>query len=507
MSTIRNSLFPVIIFSLLLSLALSSCSSDDTVTDRRRELLALTDADAMLVIAADPSVILRSAGAEVKNGRIVPSSELRRIASDNKNFAGMLSGLTEAEGIDFHNLVISVGAHSASAAFCVTDAGDFGSWVSDKDYTATKSGDWTVYTGDGPAIVLRSDIAIMSDWNNANSPEDIADKARELAALPAEKQLKPWIVENLCRSDISMIIDIHAVTGALSGEFAAAGTPVLPDNFYNADCRYLTGGFVFDGPSLHIEGKTCDAEGRQVAMLPDGTYSPLSDRILSLLKGYQLSFAFSVTDSWREMMKKLYQTPDILMVYPGGKPGNYTADDMYANSPVTALNAFGIAASLKDGASLFKLTPADIKGVCAVNYDEAAIKRTIDSWKSLNIPADKSLADIAASMSGAGTFSFAPLPEYPDFRLYTAGKDGFGILSTDSTDLKAASEPVKQSDGILGIITADLPSSHPLLRLASCPFGVSISGITYTDGYECDFRLTECEGGFISNLIVFFSKL
>lgn len=488
MSTVRNSLFPLIIISLFLSLALPSCSSDDTFTDRRRELLAYAGDDAMIIIAADPSVIINSAGAEVKNNRIAPSDKLKQLVADGK-ISSILKELADIRGIDLHNSVLIFSNNRIRAAFCLTDPGDFSEWITAKGFTESKEDGRTVFTNNSDAIFVKGDIAVLADKS--------CDDNGEIAANP----VKPWLADALCGSGINMAINIDAFTAAASDIYSSAGIGALSslNDLYNPECKYVLSDISFDGPSIHIEGKSYDGEGRQTDMLPQGTYEPLSKQMLTLLKDYELSFAFSISDAYRHALAGIFEIAGEISPASAAQAGP-------AAETFDALKSLGMGVSLKEGANILNFSPSDLSAVLACRYDRGKIAGCINAFKNAVHGAD--ISKSANAVISGGTFAFSPLTQYPDFRLYAGGcADEFVIISTDSTTVSGISGAAEVTDGTVAVFNLDLPATHPLARLAAMPFGISADGVSYTDSYSCDFRLTDCEGGFIYNLISYFSKL
>lgn len=494
MSFYRKSLQSVLTILLLLPAIFQSCSSD-SVSDRRKELLSMVSDDAAFVVATDPSTILKSAGFDVNGNHVKASKELERIASKNNDAVEFLTELSNAKGLDYHNFVASASAQSIYAVFCLSNADDFGSWLKNKEFIRNTSGQYDVFSHDGLSIAINGDIAMIANWDS-DEPEAIASQAAAIVETAKTNPLKAWKADRMCAAQTDMLYSFDGLAEAMKG----LGMPEIPTKYYAENCKFAMLSLNFDGPTLKMNGETYDAEGHKTPMVEKGTYTPLSNETLALVKGYQLGWAFSVPASFGQMMTELYSNP--MMGYP-------TQYAELLGSLFEGIKTMGMGISLKDNANLFQFSAKDLSAVITGSYDKAKLEAAVaELAKNMNL-SDEDLAKAMAVTDDArdGEIHSASLDNiYPGLTLYSKATDNDFIMANEEATVAINPARLDIPRDVLSYGALKLAKSHPLLTLGQCPFGIDMEGYAYDDSYEGEIKLIDCEGGLIYNIISYISK-
>lgn len=480
--------------TLLLILFLSSCSNNDDSQANRAQLLGLIDNDALIVGACDPAAFLVSAGAKVDGNEVVLPDNFKLMAQNGNEVFAALSELTSAKGVDYHNLVFSLSADDNTVIFALNNPSSFASWAKDKDMTRENVGELTVF--------VKNDVAIVVDGNIAwlivepESAADAAKKVNDKAAKSLSNPVPQWIAERLSTGDATFVYDLKGLSDAVAKDFKKLGLDY--DSVYTPQCKYFSFECNFNGPSLKINGQSYSAEGKQVDLLTEGTYEPISTKALSLVKDSQIALAFSLPESWKKWFENVYKLDQ----------SNAEYADLVL-STYDALKSISLGVSLREGASIATFKPTDIIATVAVVYNkqsaELAAEKWIDFAKKNGI--GSTMANGWKVWKENSTSTFAPFQEMPDFKLHFTGRDDLALLSTDAAISSAEIKPDASLDKLIAFFSVDLKKGHPVLQLVACPFGIKIYGTSNVSDYECEITLTDTDKPFIESIINFAGRL
>lgn len=490
MSNFRKTHLAVMSMSAVLLVFMSSCSSKND--DRRAELVSLTSNDAILTGAFDPSAVFKSAGATVDGGKVVLPQPLQEMAGDGDDRMSAILRLATASGLNYRSMAFSVYEDDAYALFCLSDAGKFGGWAEKEGYETSSEDGCDIYMKeDAAAIVADGDVAWIV--GNVGDALSAVNKVRGYQKSSIANPVPQWKADRLSEGDAAFMVDINAVKRHVGEEMSKAGLS-LPFADYSGD--YVGLNFTFDGPSLRFRGEAYDAKGAVVTMLSEGTYSPIASEALSLVKDSQIVISFPFYAGWKDMAAELCNS--VSPEYAGAISG-----------ALSTLRSISIGASLRQGASIATFSFADLDVSVVVDYDKVAAaenyKELADLGKAMYGDAVPEIPAVISSEDS--TYVVAPYPALPDLKLYITNRGNLAIMSTSADKGKSEIRTDKDLDGLISYGAVDLEKSHPLLQLLQCPFGIKVKVISYPEVSEGEISLTECEGGFLENLINYFSRL
>lgn len=453
------------------ALALPSCSKDRG--DRRADLLAMTSADDVLTIAAEPSRVLKSAGFTVEKGKIVASDKLSGLKG-TEEFVEVIN----TSGLDYHSCVLSGGENRFYFLAAIDDKGAFTGSLKDKDFKAETVDGLEIYEGSDGSFVIDKDIAI---YLPATEASEAAAKARAIMDAAARTPRPQWQIERLAEAnDVNIMMSLAKI--AELAESADKQTGALFTSMMTTDAAYSFATFNFDGPTLNTKAEYLNESGSRTDFTDSSKIVPLSRDILALGNGQQMIAAFSIPEGFK----------------------NYFAA-MGLKSPETdtyfdALRAFAFIGSVK-GANF--MSP-DNYGVAFVLAFDPTIRETISTGLD-NLAGMAPMVNAKATREGdllTVTTEYNRIP----LTIYARLHDDYIVVTNALALTEKATGPSPVSGNVYSYADIDLPKDGIPLSLAGCPFGIHATGRSDLSEGEATITLTDTEGGFIENIIAFASK-
>ena len=453
------------------ALALPSCSNDQG--DRRADLLAMTSADDVLTIAAEPSRVLKSAGFTVEKGKIVASDKLSGLSGTDK-FLEVINN----SGLDYHSCVISGSQDGFYILAGIEDKGAFTGSLKDKDFKAETINGLEIYYGSDGSFVIDKNIAI---YLPATEADEAATKAKAIMDAAARNPRPQWQIERLAEANDINIMMSTAKMAELAAQ-ADRQTAMMVKTMMASSAAYSFATFNFDGPKLDCKAEYLDEEGSQTDFTDPSTITPLDHAILALGNSQQMIAAFSIPEGFK----------------------NYFAA-MGLKSPETdayfdALRAFAFIGSVK-GADF--MSP-DNYGVAFVLAFDPAIRETISTGLD-NLAGMAPMVNAKATREGdllTVTTEYNRIP----LTIYARLHDDYIVVTNALALTEKATGPSPVSGNVYSYADIDLPKDGIPLSLAGCPFGIHATGRSDLSEGEATITLTGTEGGFIENIIAFASK-
>ncbi len=490
-----NALLPTLV--MLIALISSSCTKQ--TEDHRHHLLSVLPDD-VSVVAFNPTSIFESAGASVSSDAIALPKQLAWMSSANEIIATYAELITSAKGIDRNCTVIGGNTDTYFWLMAVNDTSGFQSWADKQGWTISQSEGYTVCMksddNNSPAVVIDNDIAWFIP--SSGDASQAAAYVTSFKSGDTRQAIASWKVEHLMDNDINIIVDLKSYSELMSALFAQSGVEMPA--YYAPDCRYSTAEIDFDGPTLRVHGETFDEQGNRAPMLSNSSYEPLKPATLDLVKDCQIVAAFAVPDQ----MKKAFADFSSSQINSFG-----TAYAGTISSVINTIKSLALGISMDESSSVMNLKPTDITFTAAISYDKAAAGPIATDLIALS-QGSGAEAVVAAAIKACQentTFSFAPVAQFPDFKINFTGRDDAAIVTTVSDINSLTTADSEKCNDLIAYMTIELKKSHPLLTLANCPFGVKMrftSTNESTDGY---ITLTDTDSPILESLISFIGRL
>lgn len=470
---LRKSIMKNCAFIILaaITLALPSCSKDSG--DRRADLLALTSADDVLTVAAEPSRVLASAGFTAEKGKIVASEKLSGLSGTDK-FLEVINN----SGLDYHSCVISGSQDGFYILAGIEDKGAFTGSLKDKDFKAETINGLEIYYGSDGSFVIDKNIAI---YLPATDADEAATKAKAIMDAAARNPRPQWQIERLAEANDINIMMSTAKMAELAAQ-ADRQTAMMVKTMMASSAAYSFATFNFDGPKLDCKAEYLDEEGSQTDFTDPSTITPLDHAILALGNSQQMIAATSIPKGFKD--------------YVAAMGVNTAETDAYLD----AMRAFAFIGSVK-GANLFSPDNYTLGFVLAF---DPKIREDISAGFD-NLAGMASMFNAQASREGdlmtvKTQYNGIPLT------IYARIHEDYLVVSNDLslTEKAKGSSPV--SGEVYSYADIDMSKGTIPLSLAGCPFGVKITGKSDLSHGEATVTLTGAEGGFIENIIELASK-
>ncbi|MDO4319038.1 MAG: hypothetical protein Q4C34_00545 [Bacteroidales bacterium] len=422
---------------VLMASCLWSCSKTDSGSGSG--LIELAGEDFTVVSMARPVDILRSAGAEVENGRVVLPQSL----TDGPLHASdmhVLKTLCEAKGLALDNL-LSLAYYNprmSAMVLAVTDSGALASSLGGAGWTGVKCDGGEVYTHDA----ARS-VSLMCDgeylWIVRRGEADAVAKDVEALKGRAARPLPSWLADKL----------------------AAVGDEALRMAYQADTTRVFVAAMGLHGPSMTIDvrcaAKTDGAprtffEPDSACTLGNAAAYVSRDDVVSL--GVALPRGFQIARLIQEIDYTIYSMPGV-------------ADAVRQLDGRLVLSA-GI------------IDPSSLNVMDISNYRVSLALGTGPGH------ADELLKILRQAL---GHSSYLPLDMHADGDLVLIDLNG-GCRGD-----KAA------AGGEMALLSANLPSDSPLARMAGLPCGFTVKGDADNDAARLEIAFSDSDRGFVATLL------
>ncbi len=466
---LKNCLFIISMFTVI---GLTSCSKENR--DRRADLLALTSADDMLTIAAEPAQVLKSAGFTIENGKIVASEKLAKLKGTEK-FVDVIN----SSGLNYHSCVVSGSQDNIYFLAAIDDKSAFTNALKDKDFKAETADGLEIYAGSDGSLVIDDNIVICLPSKDA---AEAAVKVKAIMDAAARNPRPQWQIERLSEAnDVNIMMSIAKIADAAAS--ADKNSAALVKSMISTDAAYSFSTFNFDGPTLKCKAEYLDESDSRTDFTDPSKIAPLDHAVLALGNGRQIVAAFSIPEGFK----------------------NYIAA-MGLKSPETdayleAIRSFAFIGSIK-GANF--MTPDNYSVAFVLTFD-AGIRETISTGLD-NLKGLASMFNATATRDGDLMTFTSELNRMP-LKVYAKLHDNYVVLTNDIALTEKASGPSPVSGTVYSYGDINLPKNGIPLSLAGCPFGIHLEGQRDLSGGDATITLTDTEGGFIENIIAFAERL
>ncbi len=451
--------------------ALPSCSKDRG--DRRADLLAMTSADDVLTIAAEPSRVLKSAGFTVEKGKIVASDKLNGLKG-TEEFVEVIN----TSGLDYHSCVLSGGENRFYFLAAIDDKGAFTGSLKDKDFKAETVDGLEIYEGSDGSFVIDKDIAI---YLPATEADEAATKAKAIMDAAARNPRPQWQIERLAEANDINIMMSTAKMAELAAQ-ADRQTAMMVKTMMASSAAYSFATFNFDGPKLDCKAEYLDEEGSQTDFTDPSTITPLDHAILAMSNSQQMFAAFSVPKGLKDYIAAMgIKGPE-------------------ADAYLEAIRSFAFMGTVK-GANF--ISPDNYALGFVLSFDPK-IRETVSAGLD-NLAGMASMVNAKATREGdllTVTTEYNRIP----LTIYARLHDDYIVVTNALALTEKATGPSPVSGNVYSYADIDLPKDGIPLSLAGCPFGIHATGRSDLSEGEATITLTDTEGGFIENIIAFASK-
>lgn len=424
-----------LLFALAMAASFYSCSKSDEAA--APGLLELAGADASAVAMAHPVEILRSAGAEIVDGRVTLPSSLTDSPLHSSDLHVLVS-LCGAEGLSLDNalVVTYVNPRMGAMVFAVEDAGRLAASLGQAGWTGTECPAGEAY---------------------------VHEAARNVSLLCSEGRL--WVLRRDTPERLA------ATVGALKGRAATPLPEWLRDELSAPGCavrlavapdttRVLVAGVSLDGTAMSVDARMASAS--------DGARLPMADIAKARMIGP--AAALINPDDILSLGIALPEGTDIGALVRRLDYNLYTAPSMAA------------AIDMLDGRIVVSAGLVDRSSANVMDFSNY---RVAIGLGTLPDRAPELLGFVRSHISSTG------LP-------VTVSADGDMVVVETRTARRG--DPGDASRA-MGVLTADIPADMGLLQLVGIPCGLDAGIVLTNESLKAEIAFTGTDQGFIAALL------
>lgn len=403
-----------------------------------KDLTELAGADVSAVAIVRPAEILRSAGAVTENGRItLPAS-----VSDGPLHADdrdLLTVLCGARGLDLDNMLVMsyVNPRMSAMVLGVTDSGALASSLGEAGWTGRHSEGGEVYCNDSSD----DGVSLLCDgdllWIVKDGEPDAVARTVEALKARATHPLPAWLTDAL----------------------ADTGNHVLNAAYASDSTRVFLASFGLEGPSMTAEVRC--------AAMADGAPRTFVDSDSAMTLGRAAA----------------YINPDDLVSLGVALPRGFDMARLIQEFGYDIYVMPGVADAVRslDGRVVLSAGMVDKSSADVMDLSNLRVSVALGTQPG-------QAARVLEALRGMQSSSYLPIDMRADGDLVLIGLNHGG--SHDG-----------MPEGAMGLLSADIPSDSPLLRMAGLPCGFTIKGDASNDGARLKITFTDSDKGFVATLL------